>query len=545
MKLNISKKILLLVCVPIILICLVAGIFSTVMINQKITGEIEKQLFSTAYVFLDEYTLNEPEELDAIIKDFCQHTGIDVTVFGGDKGDERTLSTIPNAVGTTMDSTILSTIRRGEHYFAEDANVNGQPYFGYYIPVMKNGRYTGAIFTGIPQADATQNVAEVVAKLIAIIMTIGLIVSGIAAILAHKIVGKLKRLENTMGTLLNNDLSVTHESYKVVHDEIERLCNKVTDFSGQLGNQVVRIKGISTKLQNISKDLRKSAGVTSNAANEIAQAVEDVAQGAASQAEETNNATFKVGSVADELNKIGINTSELDSVAQLMNTVKNNALVIVGELKKANEEIVRDIQLVNGQILITSESVRKIQDAVNMIKEIADQTKLLSLNANIEAARAGEAGRGFAVVASNIGELATQSASSSEVIEKVLRDLTKNYGLIEENMRNTTSNVEIQSQKIEETHNIFGTLETNINNTVCKVNSINSMIETINTSIVEIVDIISNLSAISQENNAATEETLANVAQQATTTEQITEKAAKVADAADELMNQVSVFKTK
>lgn len=543
MKISITKKISMLVLVPISLICLIVGIVSANIARILITDEIELQLKIGAYSASQTLALCVTvDDMNNDIHGLYDYTGIDVTVF---KNNERIASTIPNVVGTKMDSHIYAELQSGENYFATDANVNGTPYFGYYIPFFnEDGSFNGATFTGIPQTEVNKTIWTTVFKIIFCILGYGLVIGIVTTVIVKKLVHKITKLSDVISILMGNDLTAKYDKYPIEHDELEELYNKSSDFSDQLGGKVSNIKKISTTLQQISDDLKQSSGITSSAANEIAKAVEDVAHGATSQAEETTNATQKVGSVADELNKIGVNANELDGVAKVMNTVKNTAMAVLDGLKNANDEIVRDVHNMNTQVGITSESVKKIQDAVNVIKDIANQTRLLSLNANIEAARAGEAGRGFAVVASSIGELATQSANSSEVIDKILKDLNKNYALIEDNMKNTTTNVDFQSQKIGETYDVFNTLGTNINNTVDKVNGINTMIETINTNIVEIVDIIANLSAISEENSASTQQTMASVEQQAATIEQILEKAQRVAGTANELMEEVNIFKT-
>ncbi len=101
-----------------------------------------------------------------------------------------------------------------------------------------------------------------------------------------------------------------------------------------------------------------------------------------------------------------------EEVARLRTNVESmhesgaEAVKTLKELESINAEVKESFEQIFEQTNTTNESAMKIQDAIELITSIAEETNLLSLNASIEAARAGEAGKGFAVVADQIGKLA-------------------------------------------------------------------------------------------------------------------------------------------
>lgn len=542
MKINVSKKILGMVVLPILFICLVVGVISTNIMTQNITDEIEIQLKTGAYSISQTVRLrSEKEGMDEDIINLRDYAGMDVTIFND---DVRVLSTIDNAVGTKIDSHIYDELQNGKDYFATDANVNGEAYFGYYIPFFADGEFTGATFTGIPQADANNTIFHSIMKIVGCIVACGVLAIAVAFILVRKMVRSINELENTIRTLSDNDLSVQYERYEVEHDEIEEICNKTADFSEHLGQTVTKIKSTSSGLKEIASDLNNNVQFTNDTCNQISQAVENIASGAVSQAEETTNAAQNISEMSDELSRIKTDVNGLHDIAKAMNDVKNNALNTLSELQTVNGTMVDEIGSTSNQVNVTNESVNQIKKAVELIQDIAEQTKLLSLNASIEAARAGEHGRGFAVVAEEIGKLASQSASSSNEIEDILEELSKNYALIIENVKSTSNNMTVQNGKLSETQNVFVALEKDINGTVERIAKINSMVESLDNEIRNMVDMISNLSAISEENSASTEQTMAAIQELNATINQVAEKAQNVDRNADELMKEVNVFKT-
>ena len=542
MKASMKKKILALTIVPMEITALALGIISALIIGSTATEDTKKQLEISANAIYEEYHLvNSVEELQEVVSDFKRDNDIDVIVFEND----RQLATTYGDYIMRMERKINDNLKNGDIYFHTNTKVNGESYITYFLPIMEQGECVGAVMAAEPLLYLNQIVGKVIGRIVLCSLLVTTLTFIVVSIYVRALINKLNNVSSIVSNMANNDFSIDYDRYSREHDEIEAIFNAGVNLTEQLNNLMTNTKNTANDLKNIVSMMKTSIEDTSNASNDIAMAVEFVATGATTQAEETTNASQKVSDIANEISKIETNADELDNVAKAMKLVKDSAMDTVNGLQTANDEIVNDVHSTNNQVNITSESVAQIQEAVNVIKKIADQTKLLSLNANIEAAHAGEAGRGFAVVASNIGELASQSASSSKIIEDILSDLTKNYALIEDNMKNTTANVEFQSQKITEAHEVFNTLEENINDTVNKVNNINDKIENINNSIAEIVDIISNLSAISEENSASTEETMASIEELNATIEQIVEKAQIVENSANDLMEEVNIFKTK
>ena len=122
-----------------------------------------------------------------------------------------------------------------------------------------------------------------------------------------------------------------------------------------------------------------------------------------------------------------------ESAVQAFNEASTNvstAAVAADELSRSIAEISRQLthtsnivglateeaRATDGEIAGLADGAQKIGDVVKLIRDIAEQTNLLALNATIEAARAGEAGKGFAVVASEVKSLAVQTAKATEDI---------------------------------------------------------------------------------------------------------------------------------
>lgn len=542
-KISIANRIRLMVIIPIVFICVFIGLVSANTIKGSMADEIEAKLRTAAYSASQTIGLcTTKDEMNIDIRNLHDYTGIDITIFQGNK---RVASTIRSAVDTEMDKHIYEALQNEEYYYTNNADVNGERYFGYYIPFFEGGQYTGAVFAGVPSSKPTAILFKSIGTIVGGIIICGIISGVVASIRANKIVAGIKRMGNTVGSLLDNDLSAEHKKYENANDEVKEISNRTIDYADNLNTIITKFKDTSSELKAIALELKENASFTNETCTQISLAVESIASGAVSQAEDTTTAAQNINEMSNELNNIKANTNDLNNIATSMDNAKKNAIDTLEELQSVNEVMAKDISSTSHQVNATNKSVEDIQKAVEVIKEISNQTRLLALNASIEAARAGEHGRGFAVVAEEIGKLSNQSTESSSEIESILQQLVENYDIMTQNIKNTSENMSIQNDKLSDTKDVFSVLENDINGTVSRIVEINTMVEYLDKEITKMVDMISNLSAISEENSASTEETMASIQELTATINQVYEKSQNVDSSADSLIEEISIFKTK
>jgi len=134
-----------------------------------------------------------------------------------------------------------------------------------------------------------------------------------------------------------------------------------------------------------------------------------------------------------------------------------------GENQTAVSEVVNHLQGIGERIHQVADAItqlnarsQEINQAVTLITEISDQTNLLALNAAIEAARAGESGRGFAVVADEVRKLAEKTRAASQSIGLVMRSLTHDGAVMQENAQQMREMTDSSSAVVSELAATFG-----------------------------------------------------------------------------------------
>lgn len=369
--------------------------------------------------------------------------------------------------------------------------------------------------------------------------------SFIGFIIASIIVKPINLITTLTGRISNMDFTENTDSKSLNkrNDETGKMNYAMSVLRSSLAKVVLEIRGQSEQLMESAESLNEGANNTSETMEQVEKAVNDIAIGASSQAEETQRASENVIVMGNMVKDTHNQVAKLITYADAMKESSEYAQNILNGLGEVNQKAEDYVSRIAEQTRHTSEAVQRIGEATGMISEIASQTNLLSLNASIEAARAGEQGRGFAVVASEISQLAEQSNASASEIGNIINELVKNSDDTIKTMNEVREIIMEQSRQMKLTDDAFVKIRGNVEQSVNGMQMISSQTEKLDEARVNVVDVVNNLSAIAQENAAGAEETSASVTQVAEIISNVSEKANELRDIAKGLEDNMGIFR--
>ena len=317
----------------------------------------------------------------------------------------------------------------------------------------------------------------------------------------------------------------------------------ISSLRQELVQVSARIKEQSGHLYSAADTLNQGAVNSNETVEQVERAIGEIADGASSQAEETQKATENVILIGNMVEEVGSRVEKLNDNAETMQQASVEAMNTLKQLNDTNIRTQEAIDKIYEQTHTTNESALKIREATTMISSIAEETNLLSLNASIEAARAGEQGRGFAVVASQIQKLAEQSNESARQIEEIIDSLIRDSEEAVATMDGVKDIIVQQSANVDKTDSAFREVKKGMDISTESIQSIADDIEKLDKARINVVDVVQNLTAIAQQNAASTQETSASATEVGNIVAGMADQAGGLKSVAEELDKTMSVFK--
>lgn len=257
-----------------------------------------------------------------------------------------------------------------------------------------------------------------------------------------------------------------------ISNSIKSNSKKIKDLMLGIFGVASNISTFNVKLFHISNNIEK-----------VSLSVQDASESTLATMEQISASTQQISS---SMNEYVENLEDISSESrELMNTIYENDKSL-NEIVEINENVYNHSITMEKDMDTLLKVLEEIKKITTGIESIADQTQLLSLNANIEAARAGENGRGFAVVAGEIGKLATTTKEQLSIMQDMVENIEQASNKSKDSVSYTRNSVEELNDRTNILSKSFNKSKSSVDHVLENVESISAFMEELTASVDEI-----------------------------------------------------------
>lgn len=249
--------------------------------------------------------------------------------------------------------------------------------------------------------------------------------------------------------------------------------------------------------------LKDAIGLTQNAMETLSEDTNEAAEAIETQKLSTMKINEYIRGVECSVSSIVEEVNVAEENLEAGNVIMEDLLTQVRVSEASNTLVVQKMEGLK-------EYANKMQDIMGLIRNVANQTSMLALNASIEAARAGEAGRGFAVVASEISNLSTQTNSATGDIDKLIEDIVNSVEEVTMAMDKLLEGSQLQNQYVSDTAESFKKIHNSTQGISSQVSQLQEAVEIVTEENEQVEKQIENVAFAMKKVMSGAQETLEN-----------------------------------
>ncbi|MBV8048433.1 MAG: methyl-accepting chemotaxis protein [Paludibacterium sp.] len=306
-----------------------------------------------------------------------------------------------------------------------EVSMNGTPTYVQIVPVEGTDWLLGvAMDTSVVSGPMVKVMISISITVLAALI----ILVPLASFVLARMLKGLRRLESAMREISQGEGDLSRRIEVIGQDEIAETANAFNVFIGQLQTM---FQGVKREADHLIEGVHAASASVQKVVSDSRE-ISDVSSANAATLEQI---TVSISHIADA-------AREADGLVSQTGTVSSES---AGDMDKLSTEMGDTVGVVKGlsdMLSSLDQRSQQISGITDVIKDIADQTNLLALNAAIEAARAGEQGRGFAVVADEVRKLAERTGSATQEIAGMVEMIRSETGQAVNNMQLTVRAVD-------------------------------------------------------------------------------------------------------
>ena len=287
------------------------------------------------------------------------------------------------------------------------------------------------------------------------------------------------------------------------------LMQNIVSTSTQPGNLLGALSNMQQRLGEIVRNIRASTEQLANESGDLASSANDISRASSRQAESSAATSAAIEQLTVSINEVSViaNTTEENSRQTVALADKGGSVIRLAA--QEIENIASSVSISTGRINTLLGRSQEIGSITQVIKEIADQTNLLALNAAIEAARAGEQGRGFAVVADEVRRLAERTTQATTEITRMVDAIQGDTRLAVESMESTSPRVKQGQVLAQQATEVLTQIQHQAQDSLSKAQNVASANQEQASVANDIAVHVSNIASMTDQTNAAAQENAA------------------------------------